>query len=307
MGRQIRERERKGQDWSLYNGGIDEYSPQPNRQWLSLIFKNMSLLASGGLIMAGLILLVGLWRGGSQFLAGLRSTFTVLEPPAKVDVRSMVVQQIRGASELTTAIYTMESVVPASRERMLGGYVIGKTTLLYIAHGEVRAGVDLTTLRPEDVQVNGTALALRLPPPQVLDSKIDVNRSKVYDYDRGFMGLGPDVAPELQELAQRETLAKIVETACSDGVLQSANDRAKTAVTQLLTTAGYTQLTVETQPPTPENCVVPSPAPVSPLPSAGLESPLPSGSLPGPLPASPLPLPVEPVEPVEPAPSPPTL
>jgi hypothetical protein len=209
----------------------------------------------------------------------------------------MVVQQVRGASELTTAVYTMESVVPTSRERTLGGYVIGKTTLLYIAHGEVRAGVDLATLRPEDVQIAGTTATLRLPPPKILDSKIDVNRSKVYDYDRGFMGLGPDVAPELQELAQRETLSKIVEAACTDGVLQAANDRAKLAVSQLLTTAGYTQFMVTTQPPT-ETCAassLPSPTPLpstSPaLPSPALPSPAPSVAV-TPLPATPLPSPV---------------
>lgn len=269
MSNQTQEQERKSQNWSAHNGGIDAHTPQPSRHWLRLMFKNLSLLTTGGLLMGGLVLMVGFWRGGTQFLDGLRAVFTVSELPAKVDVRSIVVQQIRGASELTTAIYAMESVVPASRERAVGGYVIGKTTLLYIAHGEVRAGVDLTALRPEDVQVNGNALSLRLPPPKILDSKIDVTRSKVYDYDRGFMGLGPDVAPELQELAQQETLAKIVESACTDGLLKSANDRAKIAVSQLLMTAGYTQIAVETQAPTPENCIVPSPVPsdtISPTP-----------------------------------------
>ncbi len=219
-------------------------------------------------MLLGLFSLFGLWRTGKQFLEHLWPGFAVSEPPAKVDIRSLVVQQIRGASELTTAVYTMESVVPTSREQTFGGYVIGKTTLLYIAHGEVRAGVDLAALRPEDVQLAGKTISLRLPPPKILDSKIDVNRSRVYDYDRGFMGLGPDVAPELQELAQRQTLAKIVAAACTDGVLQAANERAKLAVSQLLTTAGYSQFTVTTQPPTDATCAASnsaSPAPNAPV------------------------------------------
>jgi Protein of unknown function (DUF4230) len=120
--------------------------------------------------------------------------------------------------------------------------------LLYIAYGEVRAGVDLAELKPEDVQVSGDTTILRLPPPRILDSKIDVSRSKVYDYDRGFLGLGPDAAPQLQELAQRETLDKVVASACANGILQSASDRAKMTVTQLLMTAGYPRLIVESQP-----------------------------------------------------------
>lgn len=278
------QRKRKNQSW-IRDKGIESQIAAPNNPGFGSFFKHLSLVASGGMVMLGLLILAGMWRAGDQFVNNLRSIFTVAEPPAKVDLRSMVIQQVRGASELTTAVYSMESVVPASRERTVGGYVIGKTTLLYIAHGEVRAGVDLATLRSEDVQVTEDAISLRLPPPKILDSKIDVNRSKVYDYDRGFMGLGPDVAPELQELAQRETLTKIVETACTDGVLQAANDRAKLAVSQLLTTAGYAQFTVETQPPTLETCVASNTSPNLIVPSSPVPSPVPSP--PSPLPSLP--------------------
>jgi Protein of unknown function (DUF4230) len=209
------------------------------------LLKTLSLMTTGGTIAIGLLIFVGIW---------------------KVDTRSMVVQQVRSASELTTAVFTMETVVPASRDRTVGGYVIGKTTLLYIAYGEVRAGVDLSELKPDDVQTQGDTTILRLPPPRILDSKIDVGRSKVYDYDRGFLGLGPDAAPELQELAQRQTLDKIVASACDNGILQAANDRAQMIVTRLLTAAGYTKLVVENQPSTACALPVETPIPVPPPP-----------------------------------------
>jgi Protein of unknown function (DUF4230) len=214
------------------------------------LFRNLSLIATGSAALIALFLLTGVWRSGTSFLSDLYALFDKPQPDPKVDLRSMVVQQVRNASELTTAVYTLETVVPTSRDRTVGGYVVGTTTLLYIAYGEVRAGINLSTLQTTDVQVNGDAITLRLPPPQILDSKIDVNRSKVYDYDRGFMGLGPDVAPELQELAQRKTLEKIVESACTGGILQQANDRAKLAVAELLTATGHTKLLVEEQAPT---------------------------------------------------------
>ncbi|WNZ23547.1 DUF4230 domain-containing protein [Leptolyngbya sp. NK1-12] len=281
MGINQTQQKRRNLDWAVDRTKDLSIAAERKKsgQWLGFLFKNLSLMATGGALMLGFLSLIGIWHTGSQFLNNLRSWFTVAEPPAKVDVRSTVVQQVRGASELTTAVYSMESVVPTSRERTIGGYVIGKTTLLYIAHGEVRAGVDLAALQPNDVQVSDNAILLRLPPPKILDSKIDVNRSQVYDYDRGFLGLGPDVAPELQELAQRETLSKIVAAACTDGVLQSANERAKLAVSQLLTTAGYSQFTIETQTPSLEACIA-SNAPASVVPSA----PLPSGTVPPPPP-----------------------
>jgi Protein of unknown function (DUF4230) len=223
--------------------------PRQSRNFFGNLLKTLSMMTTGGTIAIGLIILVGMWQTGNQFFGKLSSLFNAPQPEPQVDVRSMVVQQIRNASELTTAVFTMETVVPTSRDRTVGGYVIGKTTLLYIAYGEVRAGVDLAELKPEDVQVMGETTILRLPPPRILDSKIDVSRSKVYDYDRGFLGLGPDAAPQLQELAQQETLDKVVASACANGILQSASDRAKMTVTQLLMTAGYQKLMVENQPP----------------------------------------------------------
>ncbi|GAB4141856.1 MAG: hypothetical protein Fur0046_18060 [Cyanobacteria bacterium J069] len=226
------------------------------------VLQNLSLLVSGGVMAAGLAVGVGLWQGGDRFLTQLREFFTVQQPAPQVDVQSIVVQQVRAVSELTTAVFAMQAVVPASRDRTFGGYTIGQTTLLYIAYGEVRAGVDLSQISPADVQIAGQAVSLRLPPPRILDSKIDVNRSKVYDYDRGFLGLGPDVAPELQEIAQRQTLQEIIATACDQGILQTASDRAQVAITQLLSTAGY-QVTVVPQPPTADACSATAAPPVT--------------------------------------------
>ncbi len=117
----------------------------------------------------------------------------------------------------------------------------------------MRAGVDLSALAAEDVAVSSDTLRVRIPPPRILDSKIDVNRSKVYDYNRGFLNLGPDVAPKLQTIAEREALQKIVAAACADGVLEKANNRARLVVTQLLK-QGSNKVTVETQPPLPDVC-----------------------------------------------------
>jgi Protein of unknown function (DUF4230) len=256
-----------------------DVSPRPPLLGIHRLIRNLSLIATGSVSLIAVFLLAGIWRSGTGFVSEVANLFDQPQPEPKVDVRSMVVQQVRNASELTTAVYVTETVVPTSRDRTIGGYVVGTTTLLYVAYGEVRAGVDLSALRPEDVQVNGNAITLRLPPPKILDSKIDVNRSKVYDYDRGFMGLGPDVAPELQELAQRTTLEKVTESACTGGVLQQANDHAKLAIAQLLSTAGYSQLTVETQLPLPSACVAEPPA-IAPDAAPPAIAPLPSQSLP---------------------------
>jgi hypothetical protein len=211
-------------------------------------------MGTGGTVLVALVLGIGILRSGTRFFEGLGAIFNAPQPQPVVDVRTLILHQIRGASELTTSVFTMESVVPTRQDMKLANYTVGTTTLLYIAYGEVRAGVDLKDLKAEDVQVTNNTIQLRLPPPRILDSKIDVNRSSVYDYNRGFLGLGPDVGPQLQTLAQRETLKKIVAAACSQGVLKQANERAELVVEKLLNTAGYKQIQVKTQPPTPGTC-----------------------------------------------------
>ena len=206
----------------------------------------------------GLLAGLGLWKFGDRFVAGLQLMVTPQVEAPEPDVRSIVVQQIRGASELTTAIFAMEAVVPTKSDRTLGGYVIGSTNLLYIAYGEVRAGVDLSEIGTGDVQLGADGIRITLPPPRILDSKLDLTRSDVYDYNRGFLGLGPDNAPDLQAAAQKLALDKIVQAACSEDILQEANSRAQLTVAQILSTAGLAEVEVVTQPGAAPLCANPT-------------------------------------------------
>ena len=221
----------------------------------SWLVRNLMLVSTGGMVLFALLFGIGMWRSGSRFFEGINAIFTGEPSKPQVDVRSLIVSQVRGASELTTAVFTMEAVVPTRQERKIGQYTLGATTLLYIAYGEVRAGVDLKELNANNVTLVNDTIELQLPPPRILDSKIDVNRSSVYDYDRGFLGLGPDTAPQLQSLAQQETLKKIQEAACKGNLLAQANDRAQLVVEKLLNTAGYKQVVVKTQSPPTGTCL----------------------------------------------------
>lgn len=211
-------------------------------------------MSTGAIALIALMMLLGMWRSGQQFWLDFQALWRPAAPTPQVDVRSVTLRQIQAASELSTTLFAMEAIVPTSQDREVAGFVVGTTKLLYIAYGEVRAGVDLDQLQPQDVVANNEVVQIRLPPPRILDAKIDVTRSQVYDYNRGLLGLGPDVAPNLQTLAEQQALKKIVATACREGVLQKANDRAQQVVSQLLRTTGHPQVVITTQPPLPEAC-----------------------------------------------------
>ncbi len=204
--------------------------------------KNTMALGTWVVGLTTAIATVAIWQGVQNLVPWTR--ITNQEP--NVEISTLVVQQIRGVSELTTTVFAMETVVPTSQERQWGNVVLGRTDLLYIGYGEVRAGIDLGQLDEDSIRYHGDKLTVTLPPPQILDQKIDVERSRIYQYDRGFLNLGPDTAPELQNLAQRQTLAKITAAACDQGILDQANERAEMAVGSLLKGTGYKEVEIKT-------------------------------------------------------------
>jgi hypothetical protein len=165
---------------------------------------------------------------------------------------SIVVRQIRDVSELTTATFEMDAVVPVTEK----GFLILESKLLYVAHGSVRVGVNLNEFQTDNVKLEGDQITVTLPPLKILDSKLDLEHSSVYSYDRGFLGWGPDVV-NLQAQAQREAISKVEKAACQDWLLKEASDRVEKTVdhllSQVLKDKGY-KITVNTQLPVEGSC-----------------------------------------------------
>ena len=210
------------------------------------IAQKLLLWSLGGINLVILLILLSIWRTGDRTLNFMGNLFKFSAAESKVENFTPLVQRIENLQELSTTVQTIETVVPASAERKIGDLPLATTRLLYIARGEIKAGVDLSQLTDADIVVSNNSIEIDLPPAKILDSKIDVNRSRVYDYNRGFLNLGPDVAPQLQTLAQRETLSKMIATACQEGILDNANLKAKEAITQLLMNTDHRQVIVNT-------------------------------------------------------------
>ncbi|MDJ0651093.1 MAG: DUF4230 domain-containing protein [Xenococcaceae cyanobacterium MO_188.B19] len=206
-------------------------SSHSDKSWKYILY-----LGVGSSLTIFSLLLWNIWRTSDRLFTTLTNLFNPPSPKLVIDNSAVVLEKIQGIQELTTTVYRMETVVPTSADRVLGkDWVIGRTKLLYMARGEVKAGIDLAKLEQEDIIVSPDKIAIVLPAAEILDSKIDVNTSNVYYYDRGFLNLGPDIAPQLQILAQQKTLDKIIDTACNQGILEEADAKAKAAIIEFLT------------------------------------------------------------------------
>ena len=199
---------------------------------------------SGLVIVLGILFTIN--KTSDRIFKTIENIFQPQQTQLQIEESALLLKQIQKMQELTTTTYRMETIVPTSADRTFGeDWTIGTTKLLYLAKGEVKAGIDLSQLTKEDVDVSKNKIVISLPAAEILDSKIDVNSSRVYHYDRGFLNLGPDVAPQLQSLAQQKTLNKIVVSACNEGILATANEGARDAIEQFLTMTGDREVEVK--------------------------------------------------------------
>ena len=197
------------------------------------VVKKILLLGTGSGLIALLAVLLTFHKISDRAFSTVENLFQPRSTKLQVTDSALLLEQIQSMQELTTTIYRMETIVPTSAKRTLGqDWTIATTKLLYLARGEVRAGIDLSQITKEDVFVSQDKIAIVIPAAEIIDSKIDIDNSQVYHYDRGFLNLGPDVAPQLQTVAQQKTLDKIVANACNEGILDTANEKAQTAIAQ---------------------------------------------------------------------------
>jgi hypothetical protein len=167
-------------------------------------------------------------------LTGRTSTLDVSSPA--------VVERIRQLSRLETVVYSLDKIVEGDRDSpYMPSFLVGDKILL-VAHGEVVAGIDFSQLKPTDIHVNGDAVQVHLPPPQILTTRIDNGRTRVFSRTTGLFVLAD---PNLESQARAAAEQQIGQAALDDGILDKARQNARTSVTALLYSLGFHKVDVQ--------------------------------------------------------------
>lgn len=203
------------------------------------------LVLTSAVVAAGVI-------GVSGWLAQLPAAFLPQVRPSATQVQSLLVDRLEGSTELQTARVSLETVVVANQERTLGQWTLGETKVIYQGVGEVSAGIDMSQLQVVEVDRDRGEIQILLPPPYLVNTSLDIERSGILDRRKDF--LGPDVATDLHDRAQREALQQIQAQACQKGLLDMANEQARELVETILTAARYEEIVVVAQSPDPSTC-----------------------------------------------------
>jgi hypothetical protein len=189
------------------------------------------LAVLGGLILGlifGLGLLVGIVL---PRMAGLGST------PRTYNT-AVLLRQVQTLSQLVTVKYVLEKVVilddpPQNPVRRL---LPDETRVILVAHGIVKAGVDLSRLKSGDLKLSGNRIEITLPPAQVTDSYLDDAQTKVIERNTSFLR---DFNKDLEQNARQTAVDDIRRAAKSSGILKDADDRARAQLRLLFEELGF--------------------------------------------------------------------
>src|SRR5438105_10696168 len=100
-----------------------------------------------------------------------------------------VLKQVQTLSQLVTVKYVMEKVEVLSDppQNLLRQFWFDDTHVVLVAHGIVKAGVDLAQLKPSDLRASDKKILLTLPPAQITDAYLDDKLTQVVERNTGFL------------------------------------------------------------------------------------------------------------------------
>lgn len=192
-------------------------------------------LTLGAVFLASVIALttgVLVWRMAKRSV--LETVFT---PEEKTIDISTLVTQVRDLNRLETASMRVIHVGRITQSYKLVPNAIAGDEITFLATGDVIAGIDLAKLRQEDVwrSPDGT-INLRLPPSEILVTRVDNKESRVLARDTGVLRR-MDV--DLETRARQHAEDNIRSEALKKGVLKLAADNGETKMADFLRVLGF--------------------------------------------------------------------
>jgi len=194
---------------------------------------------AGVLILSGVVLYSS--HSGASWIS--RAYSAVTGRTLSIDTtRPTVVDRIQRLSRLETVVYTMDKIVSGSKENAILPDFLAGDRLLMLVHGEVVAGIDFATLKPDDVQISGREIHIHLPAAQVFSTRLDSDKTRVYSRQTGLL---VPTDPNLETQVRQESERQIEQAALGGGILRTAQQNAVTTVTSLLQALGFEKITID--------------------------------------------------------------
>ena len=138
---------------------------------------------------------------------------------------TLVLEEVTALGKLELVRYNFKDIV----EHEVVKQWMPNSRAVLIVQGEAIGCVDLSKIKPTDIQTRNDTLVLHLPAPELCVFKIDHQRSRIYDTNFAFM----EEATLVQE-AYRQAEKQIVKSALEQGILEQTEENARKMLVPLL-------------------------------------------------------------------------
>ncbi len=180
----------------------------------------------------------------------VRSLLVKSTPEILPDPRTIVIK-VNQLARLETAQLEAEQIVTSERDTDVLFGLFGES-IVFVAVGEVIAGIDFAKLEDGDIQVvDPDTVMIHLPKSEILVSALDNDKSYVVDRDTGlFSGADPQLETQVRQIGE----AAILEYALEEvGIIEIADENAKQYMEGFLNELGFENVEfTDEKPPVPE-------------------------------------------------------
>jgi hypothetical protein len=157
----------------------------------------------------------------------------------------VVIKHVNALGRLETTEFAMRTVIDLSNDPAnLWEEFFGSDQLMLVAEGEVVAGFDLDKVADADIKVQGTQVEIILPAPEILYSRIDNERTYVYQRNTGLL-VSPDNT--LESRARQLAEESLVNWALERDIEEAAESVGRIRLENLLRSLGFTDVEIKVE------------------------------------------------------------
>jgi hypothetical protein len=175
--------------------------------------------------------------GFGLFIGKILPRFAVPTTPPQIQNTATILRQVQTLSELVTVKYVLERVISLEDVKWYG-----ENRVMLVAHGIVKAGINLSDIKPEDIRVEGKKVSIKLPYPYVTDTYLDDKQTRVMERSTGIMRT---FDKDLEQNARQQAVDDLNRVARNLGILKDAEERARLQVTALFQQMGFAEIEIQ--------------------------------------------------------------
>lgn len=155
---------------------------------------------------------------------------------------SGVIERVRSISELNTVEMYFNEIIDFENAKFFNSFEIPFTqkSFIFTVKARVKAGIDLSSVKEEDVEIDGRRLVLRLDEPVITSGEI--LSYKAYDEKDGlFNEVTTEDTLKALELFEKD----LRKQAAENGIIEKAKENAEQTLEGIFMMSGYEQVKID--------------------------------------------------------------